>query len=165
MTLNFTLISLGFLGLEDINRLPFSFKNERIEAEKKVAIELFADARKNLFGCQIATDGSKEREIVVRADHKKFLHDARVEVIIPSLIVADYPANRIEMAKAVVWLDTTQTPLKVSHVTSNNLEELTAELNGDKLTVFQKSGDLLCSALVGPYLEDVRTLLVDKRTT
>jgi hypothetical protein len=162
MTLNFTLISLGFLGPEDINRLPFSLKEERIEDTKKVAVELFTNAGKNLFGCQIASGGQKKREIVVRADYTQFGHSAGIEVAIPSLIVADYPSDRIEMARAVVWLDTERMPLKVSHVASNNLNGLKAELNGDKLTVFEKSGAVLCTALVGPYLEDVRTLLKAK---
>lgn len=160
MTLNFTILALGFLGLEDINNLPFHSKEERINLQKKAVAELLDNARKNLTGYQIASDGSKDHEIVVCADHKKFDNCAGVEVIIPHLIVADYPADRIEMARVVVWLDTKQKPLQVSRVTSNNLSGITAKLVSDKLTLFKQNGDVLCTAMLGLYLENVRNLFV-----
>lgn len=162
MTLNFTLIALGFFGIEDISNLPFTSKEERIEAQKNVAIEMLTKARESRAGCKIASDGPKEREIIVCADHTRFNDIAGIEVVIPSLIIANYPSDLVELARDVVWLNTKQIPLKVSHVTSNNLHGLTAVLNGDKLTVYKTSGDVLCTALLGPYLENVRTLLVAK---
>lgn len=160
MTLAFEVYASGFLGPQDINTLPFRNKEERIVEQKKAANELVDNARKNLKGCQIASDSQKEGVIVVRADHTQFGHSAGIKVTITNLIVADYPAERIELASIVVWLDVKQMPLKVSHITSNNLTGMTAKLDGDKLTVFKKNGDVCCTATLTSYLENVRTLLV-----
>ncbi len=160
MTLNFHIHGIGFLGEEDISSLPFQQKEQRIENEKKAAVELLDNAHKNLAGCQIASDCPKNYEVVIRVDYARTV--PRVEVIVPHLIVANYPSDFIEMARAVVWLNMTQTPLKVSHVTSNNMDGLTAKIDGDKLTVLTRGGDVMCTAMLGPYLQNVRTLLATK---
>jgi len=160
MSLAFTLVSLGIFGPDDISNLPFKCKQERILEQKNAANELVDNARKNLTGCQIASDSQKDEVIVVRADHTRFCDSAGIEVIVTNLIVADYPADRIELAGIVVWIDVKQMPLKVSRVTSNNLMGVTAKLDGDKLTVFKKNGDVCCTATLASYLENVRTLLV-----